>query len=185
MSFPPQFRGAAVLMGLLAGCGQPKSAPPPSPTGTNAPTPARANQQYHLDHAQPKLRTLKLWLGAEEITAELALTVTEISTGMMFRESMAENEGMLFVFGTPHRTSFYMKNTKIPLSAAYIDPEGVITEIVDLKPLDESPVEAKSDRIQYVLEMNQGWFKRHNVGVGTLLRTEQGSLPETFFRRKP
>jgi uncharacterized membrane protein (UPF0127 family) len=144
----------------------------------------RENQQYFLDHAQPKLRTMKLWVGTEEITAELALTATQIATGMMFRETMAEDEGMLFVFGTPHRTSFYMKNTKIPLSGAYIDTNGVIAEIVNLKPLDETPVEAASDNIQYVLEVNQGWFQRHNIGAGTVIRSERGSLPDTFFRRR-
>jgi uncharacterized membrane protein (UPF0127 family) len=102
----------------------------------------------------------------------------------MFRETMAEDEGMLFVFGTPHRTSFYMKNTKIPLSGAYIDTNGVIAEIVNLKPLDETPVEAASDNIQYVLEVNQGWFQRHNIGAGTVIRSERGSLPDTFFRRR-
>jgi uncharacterized membrane protein (UPF0127 family) len=167
---------------LSSGCEQPQ--PAPSTVAATNLQPARTNQQYHLDRAQPKLRTLKLWLGAEEISAELALTVTEISTGMMFRESMAENEGMLFVFNTPHRTSFYMKNTKVPLSAAYIDSTGTIAEIVDLQPLDESSVEARSDQIQYVLEVNQGWFKRHNIGVGTVIRTERGSLPETFFRKR-
>ena len=177
-----RFEWIAVSSGLLIGCGQSRSVSP-ALAQTNSP-PVRTNQKHHLDHAQPKLRMMKLWIGPKEIAAELALTVTEISTGMMFRESMPENEGMLFVFGTPHRTSFYMKNTKVPLSAAYIDSSGIIAEIVDLKPLDEIPVEASSDKIQYVLEMNQGWFQRHNVTTGTVIRTERGSLPETFFRRR-
>ena len=60
--------------------------------------------------AQPKLQTMKLWLGAEEMLAELALTGQQMQTGMMFRTNMAENAGMLFVFPVPHRASFWMKN---------------------------------------------------------------------------
>jgi len=134
--------------------------------------------------AQPKLQTMKLWVGAQELVTELALNDRQRMTGMMFRTNMAESEAMLFVFPFPHRTGFYMKNTTVPLSAAYIDPDGAILEIHDLKPLEEKPVEASSDRIQYVLEVNQGWFGRNKVGVGTVIRTERGSLTDTFFKQR-
>jgi hypothetical protein len=75
-----------------------------------------------------------------------------------------------------------MKNTLIPLSVAYIDPEGVILEIHDLQPLDETPVEAATDQVQYVLEMRQGWFARHNLGPGVVIRTERGRLRDAFRR---
>jgi uncharacterized membrane protein (UPF0127 family) len=133
---------------------------------------------------QGKLSTMKLWLGAQEMITELALNNRERMTGMMFRESMAENEGMLFVFPYPHRTGFWMKNTILALSAAYIDPDGVILEIHDLKPQDTNAVDAASSRIQYVLETRQGWFQRNKVGIGTVIRTERGSLAETFFGRR-
>jgi uncharacterized protein len=170
------------LMAGLIACG---GCQPTNPTGsslaTSAPPPA---PMYHLDHAQPKLPTLKLWVGDQEIVAESALNSTQIATGMMFRKEMGTNEGMLFVFAQPHRVSFYMKNTVVPLSAAYIDPEGVILEIHDLKPLDETPVEAGSDSVQYVLEMNQGWFKRHNLGPGAVFRTDFGKLGDAFVRQR-
>jgi hypothetical protein len=143
---------------------------------TSAPAPG----SLAMTNAQPKLPTLKLWLGAQELTAELATTPRQIATGMMFRTGLAEKEAMLFVFRFPHRTSFYMKNTTVPLSCAYIDSEGVIREIHDLQPLTEDPVEAASDAIQYVLEVKQGWFERNRVGVGTLVWTERGSLAQTF-----
>ena len=165
-------------MGLMAGCQKPQSAAlstSPATLVTNTP---------YLNHAQPKLQTIKLWLGAQELTAELALSNVEIYTGMMFRKEMAESEGMLFVFAAPSRRAFYMKNTVLPLSCAYIDSEGAILEIRDLKPLDETPVEAGTDQVQYVLETKQGWFERNKVGVGTLVRTERGSLRETFFRHR-
>jgi len=134
--------------------------------------------------AQPKLQTMKLWLGAEEMVAELALTGAQVQTGMMFRTNMAENAGMLFVFSEPHRASFWMKNCPLPLSAAYIDSEGVILEIHDLQPHNTNNVEAASDRVQFVLETNQGWFQRHHVAPGTVIRTERGSLLDTFFRAR-
>src|SRR5438876_2184197 len=151
---------------------------------TPAPLPATNPPPLYLDRAQPRLRTIKLWLGAQEMVAEMALTQTQVATGMMYRKEMGENDGMLFVFPRPHRTAFYMRNTVVPLSAAYIDPEGTILELHDLKPLEETPVEAGSDNIQFVLETPQGWFKKNNIGVGTLVRTERGSLQETFFRKK-
>lgn len=131
--------------------------------------------------AQPRLQTMKLWMGSEEVTAELALTAQQEMTGMMFRTSMPENDGMLFVFQGPFRASFWMKNCPLPLSAAYIDPTGRILEVVALHAQDTNAVVAKSADVQYVLEMNEGWFKRHNIGDGTLIRTEKGSLKETFF----
>ena len=127
---------------------------------------------------------MKLWVGSQELVAELALNDRQRMTGMMFRTNMAENEAMLFVFPVPHRTGFYMKNTTVPLSAAYIDPDGTILEIHDLKPLEEKPVGASSDRIQFVLEVNQGWFERNKIGLGAVVRTEHGSLTDTFFKRR-
>jgi len=141
-----------------------------------------ANQPY-LDHPQPRLPTIKLWLGSQELVAEVARTQTEVATGMMFRKEMNENEAMLFVFAQPYQASFYMRNTLIPLSCAYIDTEGQILEIHDLKPRDETPVEAASANVRYVLETKQGWFDRNKIGVGTLVRTEAGSLTEAFFGR--
>jgi uncharacterized membrane protein (UPF0127 family) len=159
---------------LLAVCGCQQADPPAAtPAAPSLPT-----------QAQPKLRTIKLWMGAEEMLTELALNGIQQQTGMMFRTNMAENEGMLFVFGAPHQASFWMMNTVLPLSAAYIDPDGVIAEIHDLKPRDTNSVTAATDRIQYVLETNQGWFKRHNIRVGTLIKTERGTLRDTFFRRR-
>jgi uncharacterized protein len=137
----------------------------------------------HLTHAQPKLQTLKVWLGSEEMIAELALKPVEIATGMMFRTNMAENEAMLFVFNGPGPKNFYMRNCTVPLSAAYIQPDGTIAEIVDLQPGDETGVQSKTSNLQFVLEVPQGWFKRHNVNTGVVVRTERGSLLETFFRR--
>jgi uncharacterized membrane protein (UPF0127 family) len=131
---------------------------------------------YHLDHAQPKLRTLKVWLGPHEIEAEVAVSLTEVSTGMMFRTNLAENAGMLFLFAQPQPRQFYMKNCLVSLSAAYIDAQGAIDEIVDLHAGVEKPVPSRSQQIQYVLEVPQGWFTRHPVKTGMVLNTSEGPL---------
>ena len=132
---------------------------------------------------QPRLPTVKLWVGTNELTAEVARTMPQIMTGMMWRTNMAEMEAMIFVFAQQHRAQFWMRNTLLPLSCAYIDPEGTILEIHDMKPRDERGIPAGSDQVQYVLEVNQGWFQRHNVTPGMLIRSERGSLFQTFFAR--
>jgi len=154
-----------------------------SETSVNTKTAKRVPNQAYLDQAQPKLRTVNLWLGSNELATEIAASQTEIATGMMHRTEMAENEAMIFVFLRPFRASFYMRNTVLPLSCAYIDGNGEILEIRDMKPLDESPIVAASDQVQYVLEVNQGWFKRHNVQPGTIVSGEKGSLQKIFFGR--
>jgi hypothetical protein len=153
------------------GCGNPDSSAPPA-----APLPAAP-----AGRPQPALPQVRLWLGTEELLAEVATDDRQRMAGMMFRTNMAENAAMLFVFPYPHRTAFWMLNTPLPLSAAYLDPDGVIREIHALQPHDTNSVAAASDRIQYVLETNQGWFDRHRVGVGALVRTEKGTLRQTFF----
>jgi len=171
---------ALLTVTILTACGNSTN------TANNATTTGKPEidpVRGHLTHAQPKLPTLKVWLGSEELTTELALKPVEIATGMMFRTNMAENEAMLFVFNGPDPKNFYMRNCTVPLSAAYIEPDGMIAEIVDLQPGDETGVQSKTSNLQFVLEVPQGWFKRHNVSTGAVVRTERGSLLETFFRR--
>lgn len=154
---------------LAAGCSKPAT---PLPLSSAPPEPARA---------QGQLPTIKVWLGAEELVTEIASSFSQVQTGMMFRTNMAENAAMIFVFATPHRAAFWMKNTFVPLSAAYVSPDGTILEIVDLHPHNTNSVEATSAQVQYVLEVNQGWFKRHNISPGMVIRTERGTLRGTFF----
>ena len=174
-----------VCLVALSGCQDAKrSVPGPAPTNV-APAAAVPATPY-LDHAQPRLQTIKLYVGAEEVSTELAMKPVEIYTGMMWRTNMPENTAMLFVFPSAEPRAFYMRNTPLPLSLAYIDPEGVIAEIHDLQPRDESSVPSKAANIQFVLEVPQGWFKRHNISPGTLIRTQFGEMKTTFsFRPAP
>jgi uncharacterized membrane protein (UPF0127 family) len=134
--------------------------------------------------AQPKLPTMKIYLGTEQLDAEMALTPQQESTGMMFRTNILETDAMLFVLPYQQRASFWMTNCPESLSAAYIDPDGVIAEIHHLEKNDANPVVASVDNVQYVLEVKDGWFTRHNINPGTIIRTEKGSLSETFFRNR-
>jgi len=157
---------------LLAGCKKSgeTAATPPSPDNA-LPT-----------HAQPKLPTIKIYLGAEILDAEMALTDQQMHTGMMFRTNIQETDSMLFVLPVPQRADFWMKNCPESISAAYITPDGTIQEIHHLEKNDTNGVVAARDDIQFVLETKDGWFTRHNIGTGTVIRTEHGSLQETFFR---
>jgi uncharacterized membrane protein (UPF0127 family) len=161
--------------------------PPPAQQATAAERPAlQPGEVPRAEQGRPqgKLVTLKLWVGTNEVSAEIAQTMPQIMTGMMWRTNMAETDGMLFVFPQPHQTKFWMRNTLLPLSCAYIDPEGTILELHDMKPRDETSIPAATDQVQFVLEMNQGWFDRHNVKPGMVIATERGSLLQTFFRRR-
>jgi uncharacterized membrane protein (UPF0127 family) len=170
MRFAWRKLGWLAVIALLSGCGK------PSGTGAERAGGSSNSPAGYLDHAQPPLATVKLWLGSQELEAEVARTAVEIQTGMMFRTNMAENAGMLFVFAQPFKVSFYMRNTTVPLSAAYLDPDGVIVDLVELRPLDETPVYSSSDRVQFVLEASQGWFARNGIGTGAVVRTQYGPL---------
>jgi uncharacterized membrane protein (UPF0127 family) len=164
-----QALGLVALL-LAAGCEKEKPAMPPSTVTPKPPVETAANQ------AQPKLETIQLYLGAAELTAEIADENHERQAGMMHRTTMPENEGMLFVFPYPHQAGFWMKNTTVPLSIAYIDRASRVVEIYDLLPGNTQPVESRSARIQYALEVNQGWFAKNGIKPGTVLATDLGSL---------
>ncbi len=164
----------ACVCALLTAC--PK--PPASPGASASADPTESGQP------QPKLPTLKLWLGAHEMVTEIARTPTEHQVGMMWRTNMAEMEGMIFIFDQPGYRAFWMRNTLVPLDIAYIAPDGTLLEVHAAQPRNETPLPSDSDRVQFVLETNQGWFQRNNVKPGMQIRTEKGSLQETFFRRK-
>jgi uncharacterized membrane protein (UPF0127 family) len=156
------------------GCRKPSQPPAVAvPTVPGAPT-----------QAQPKLQTMKIYIRTEEMVSELALTEDQQRTGMMFRTNMAENTGMLFPLSFTQRAAFWMKNCPLPLSAAYIDSEGVIQEIHDLQPFDTNSVIAATDNIRFVLETPEGWFQKHHIEPGVAISTERGPLMQTFFGRR-
>ena len=102
------------------------------------------------------------------IKAELARTAEEHTRGLMHRTKLADGEGMLFIFERERVMSFYMKNTLIPLSIAFIAADGRIIEIRDMQPHDETSV-VSSRSVRYALEVPQGWFSRVEVKPGDVL----------------
>jgi len=132
-------------------------------------------------HAQPKLPTMKIYLGAETLDAELALTEQQEMTGMMYRTNIQDSDAMIFVLPQPQRANFWMKNCPESISAAYITGDGVIQEIHHLEKNDTNGVIAARDDIRFVLETQDGWFDHHHVATGTVMRTEKGTLAETFL----
>lgn len=167
-----------LALALASGCRDGKSVSAAAPQ-TSAPPPLAYLPTY-LPHAQPRLQTMKLYVGMKELTAELALKPVEILTGMMWRTNMPDGDGMLFVFADATPRAFYMRNTVVPLSLAYIDPDGVIAEIHDLHPRVETSVPSKAENIQYVLEVPQGWFARNQIVPGTVVRSQYGELKKIF-----
>jgi len=174
--------GLIIGAALLGGCGKAsKNGTSDGGNATDAAGTSVSIESLIPTKAQPRLATIKLWIGPEQMSTEMAVTEMQERTGMMFRTNMAESEGMIFVFPMPQRADFWMMNTILPLSAAYIDPDGQILEIHDLQPHDTNSVNAATDNIQYVLETPQGWFKRHNIREGTVIASEKGTLRKTFF----
>lgn len=121
------------------------------------------------DAAQPKLATTPLTAGMHVIQAELALTPTQQMIGMMHRRTMGTNEGMLFVYDEAHRICFWMRNTLLPLTIAFIADDGRIVHTADMKPLDESS-HCTTEPVRFALEMNQGWFAKRGLKKGDRLR---------------
>jgi len=173
-----------IAMSLSSGCGGGDQSNPAAPTpSTRTSTPPALLEDFLPKQAQPRLPAIKVWLGAEELVTEVAMTAMEQVTGMMWRTNLAENAAMIFVHPTPRQASYWMKNCFVPLSIAFIDTGGTILEIHDMRPHDTNSVVSTATNIRFSLETNQGWFDRHNVRTGMVVRTERGSLAETFLRR--
>ncbi len=104
--------------------------------------------------------------GHARVAVELAIDRDTQTKGLMFRQSMPEDRGMLFVFNRPKQMSFWMRNTYIPLDIGYFTADGVLREIYPLYPHDETSAKSKRYDLLYALEVNQGWFQRHGVKIG-------------------
>lgn len=107
--------------------------------------------------------------GMLRIDAQVAATPERRQIGLMHRREMPQHEGMLFIFEEPAVQCFWMRNTLIPLTAAFILDDGTIANLVDMKPLDESS-HCSVKPVRYVLEMNKGWFEQRHVRAGAKLR---------------
>lgn len=100
---------------------------------------------------------------------QLALTPNEQSKGLMHRDSLPEDHGMLFLFKQPGQRSFWMRNTRIPLDLSYFDASGRLLEIHSLYPYNENAVHSHSQQVIIAVETNQGWFQRKQIQPGAQL----------------
>ena len=117
---------------------------------------------------QMNLPRVTINAGMHQITAQVAQTQEQRAIGLMFRQEMPQHEGMLFAFEQPSKQCFWMKNTDLPLSAAFVLDNGEITNIEDMKPqTTESHCSTKP--VRFVLEMNQGWFAKKGLKAGSKL----------------
>jgi hypothetical protein len=156
---------AVLALVLLTGCSgtatggapPPPSAPTAAPTST--PVPAAAN-------------TIPLYIGEHVLQVELATTPEERAQGLMFREDLPSNGGMLFVFPSSLPRAFWMQNTPLPLSIAFLDEEGRILNIAQMEPLDPGPRYHSAGPARYALEVHQGWFAARGIEAGDVCRFE-------------
>jgi uncharacterized membrane protein (UPF0127 family) len=134
----------AVMLGL-AGCQKDTTGPEPMP-------------RVVVDLATPAGQHVI-------INAEVANNPTTRAEGLMFREHMEDDAGMLFVWPQPQPQSFWMKNTKIPLDMLFIRNHKVVAVVANAKPMDETPL-SPTEMADAVLEVNGSWAERHNIGLG-------------------
>jgi uncharacterized protein len=150
----------ALVLLLLAGCGGSSDAGADAETSGDESTSAKTTATSNLQTV-----TIDSNEGEVEVRVEIADSPAEQARGLMDRTALAEDRGMLFVFPEEEVRSFWMRNTLIPLSVAYIDAEGRIVDIDEMQPLDETQ-HPSDEPARYALEVNQGFFEERGVQVG-------------------
>jgi uncharacterized membrane protein (UPF0127 family) len=121
---------------------------------------------------QPQnLAATTLKVGMHSIRAQLAITPMQRQIGLMHRREMPSHEGMLFVFDEPQQQCFWMRNTLIPLSIAFLADDGTVVNLADMQPQSEQS-HCSAKPVRYALEMNQGWFAKRGVKPGTRIDGE-------------
>ena len=120
---------------------------------------------------QLNLPRTRLTAGMHQIDAQVARTPAQQQIGLMHRKEMPQHEGMLFVFERPAVQCFWMRNTLIPLTAAFVADDGTIVNLADMQPLSEQS-HCSERPVRYVLEMNQGWFEKRRLSAGFKLGGE-------------
>jgi uncharacterized protein len=114
---------------------------------------------------QMNLQRTQLNAGMYLLDVQLALTAEQRQIGLMWRKDMPQHEGMLFVFEQPATQCFWMRNTLLPLTAAFLDDDGTIVNLADMKPQNDD-THCSEKPVRFVLEMNQGWFAKRNIKAG-------------------
>lgn len=127
--------------------------------------------------AQPKLPTTRLTANIHVITAEIANNSQSRMIGMMFREKIEPNHGMLFVFESKDKQCFWMRNTPLPLSIAFIEDDGAIVGIAEMQPRHDAS-HCSTAPVRFVLEMEKGWFSKRGIKPGSRIGGLPGPSPK-------
>ena len=130
-----------------------------------APERAIAQTDAPREQANPTLPKIELQAGIHLIKAEVASDFGTRARGLMYRDSLGTNQGMVFVFEEPSKQCFWMRNTPTALTIAFVADDGAIVNLADMKPFDESS-HCSTQPVRYVLEMNLGWFARRGIKPG-------------------
>src|SRR5512145_1160850 len=117
---------------------------------------------------QPPLPMIAIAIKGQALQVEVADTEVERQHGLMFRQELAAGHGMLFVFSQPEQLSFWMKNTSLPLSIAFVGADGRIQRIADMQPFDRTMLTSPTPA-QYAIEVPQGWFVANNIQAGDVV----------------
>ncbi len=168
--------GPGLLLALLA-CG-PTEGADADPEGAGTPRAAAEGRSVGQDTgggggedagaapaADPTVRTVRITVAGHPVTVEVADDEEERQRGLMFRDSLPDSHGMLFVYEDQKLLSFWMRNTRIPLDVAFIDRSGRIVDIQQMEPMTDDTHTSRAPAL-YALEMRLGWFEEHGVEVG-------------------
>jgi uncharacterized protein len=120
------------------------------------------------------LETANLHIDGNNLEVEIARTADEQAAGLMHRNTLPPDRGMLFVYDRDKKLTFWMKNTSIPLSIAFVSADGIIKEIYDMKPFSLNRISSRHS-VRYALEVNQGYFEEYGISVG-----DQVEFPDRF-----
>ena len=156
----PVFLAALAFLSLgVAGCG-----------ARDASSGTKAKGGANVSNA-PKTVTdfFAIKVGDKTVRMQLAVHAAEMQRGLMGRRDLGRDDGMLFVYDKPQQMNFWMRNTPTALDIGFFNREGVLEEVYPLHPFDEKTVGSRSDRLQFALEVNQGWFKENGVSPGAKL----------------
>lgn len=144
------YLSASVLLGLtFTGCGADKTA--------------------HTTEGKPLSTYFPIKLGNQVVQLQVAAVPAEMEMGLMYRRDLKPDQGMIFIYQRPDRMNFYMRNTPTPLDIGYFSADGVLREKYAMYPYDEKTISSRSDRIQFSVEMNQGWYDQNGVKPGAQL----------------
>ena len=123
---------------------------------------------HAVDEPQMNLQRVKISAGMHQIDTQVAKTPEQRQIGLMFRKEMPQSEGMIFIFEEPAQQCFWMKNTILPLTAAFVADDGTIVNLADMKP-QTTDAHCSAKPVRYVLEMNKGWFAKKGIKAGAKL----------------